>query len=216
MESQPQGKTDDTAFEGMRRIASGALAEVALAAKRVLDRGERAPVLIFNDATGEQVEVDVRGTDDAVRNRLALRVGAGTRDAVPAPDTPRGPGRPKLGVVAREVTLVPRHWDRLNSQPGGATVALRKRVEEARRTHAARDRIRHSQEATYRFMSALAGNLPGFEEAARALFGHNAGRFAEQIRDWPEDVQKYLTHLGRECLRPEQDENSAPARPVKG
>jgi hypothetical protein len=152
--------------------------------------------LIFDDETGEQVEVDVRGTDDEVRQRLAP---PGQEDA------PRGPGRPKLGVVAREVTLLPRHWEWLNSQPGGASVALRKLVEEARRANAGRDRVRRSQEATYRFMSALAGNLPGFEEAARALFARNPARFAEQIRDWPEDVQKFLTHLGEECLRPEQD-----------
>ena len=95
--------------------------------------------------------------------------------------------------MAREVTLLPRHWDWLNSQPGGASVALRKLVEEARRTHAGKDRVRQSQEAAYRFMSAVAGNLPGFEEATRALFAANAARFDEEVARWPADVPR-LTH----------------------
>src|SRR5271157_6443520 len=136
-----------TAFAGVRRIASGDLKEVAVKAKRVIDRGGPAPVLIFDDLSGEVIEVDYRGTPGDVVKRLSE----------PAP---RLPGRPRLGVVAREVTLLPRHWDWLNRQPGGASVALRKLVEEARRTSAPRDRIRQAQEAAYRFLSAMAGNEP--------------------------------------------------------
>ena len=91
--------------------------------------------------------------------------------------TPRGRGRPKLGVVAREVTLLPRHWDWLNSQSGGASVALRKLVEAARLAGDDKDRTRHAQEAAYRFMTALAGNLPGYEEATRALYAADPARF---------------------------------------
>lgn len=169
-----------TAFEGSDRIASGELIDVALRAKEVIDRGERAPVLIFDDVTSEPVEVDFRGTLEDVRRRL-------TPESEPA----RRPGRPKLGVVAREVTLLPRHWEWLNSQPGGASVALRKLVEEARRDNDGRDRVRRTQEAAYRFMSAMAGNEPGFEEAARALFAGNQDRFDEFAGLWPADVRDH-------------------------
>jgi hypothetical protein len=186
-------QTPCTAFEGTHRIASGELKHVALKAKAVIDRGERAPVLIFDDITSELIEVDFRGTAKDVLKKLS---GAPTT-ASPPPDaeTPRRPGRPKLGVVAREVTLLPRHWDWLNSQPGGASVALRKLVEEARRVNATRDRVRQAQEAAYRFMSAMAGNEPGFEEAARALFAGQRERFDTQVESWPIDVRDHAKKL---------------------
>jgi hypothetical protein len=191
-----------TAFEGHRRIARGPLGDVALRTKAVLDRGQKAPVLVFNDQTGEQVELDLRGTSDDVLRRLPKRPDAGTSSRV-EDAAPRGPGRPRLGVVAREVTLLPRHWDWLNGQPGGASVALRKLVDEARRANQDRDRVRQSQETTYRFMSAIAGNLPGFEEASRALFARDPGKFAKETEDWPEDIQAYLAMLSRACLTEE-------------
>lgn len=200
MESQVQGRC--TAFEGFRCIASGELVQVALETKKVMDRGGREPVLIFDDETGEQVEVDFRGASEDVRKRLAQGASAGASAADPAREGPRGPGRPRLGVVAREVTLLPRHWDWLNGQPGGASVALRRLVDEARRANEGRDRVRRSQEATYRFMSAMAGNLPGFEEAARALFAGDPGRFAEEIDGWPEDVRRHLARIVQGAMPP--------------
>jgi hypothetical protein len=98
-------------------------------------------------------------------------------------------------VVAREVTLLPRHWDWLNGQPGGASVALRKLVEEARRVNEGRDRVRRAQESAYRFMSAMAGDLPAFEEAARALFAGKADQFASLICRWPKDVRMHLERM---------------------
>jgi len=193
--------TQYTAFEGFRRIASGVLAEVALKTKEVLDRGERAPLLIFDDMTGEQVEVDFRGTAEDVLNRLAERREGALHGRLPGEEASRGPGRPKLGVVAREVTLLPRHWDWLNQQPGGASVALRKLVEAARRGNEGRDRVRRSQEAAYRFMTAIAGNLPGFEEALRALFGGDQGRFDEQVAPWPRDVRDHARKLAMDAFQ---------------
>jgi hypothetical protein len=178
-----------TAFAGFEQIASGDLAFVALKAKEAMDRPGAAPVLIFDDVTGETVEVDFRGTEDDLLKRLAVA------PVEPDRDVSRGPGRPKLGVVAREVTLLPRHWDWLNSQPGGASVALRKLVEGARRANEGRDRVRQSQEAAYRFMSALAGNLPGFEEAARALFAGERSRFDDRVAAWPADVRSRARKL---------------------
>jgi len=176
-----------TAFDGNRRIATGTIADVALAAKRAIEGGAAGPVHVYSDETGRIVDIDMSGSDDTLVERLRVRF-------TPVEEL-RGRGRPKLGVVAREITLLPRHWDWLASQPGGASVALRKLVEEARRTNGDKDRTRAAQETAYRFMSAIAGDLPGFEEASRALFAGDRRRFAEQIAAWPEDVRNHALVL---------------------
>jgi hypothetical protein len=179
-----------TAFEGQRRLASGPLAEVALAVKGHT-RPAASPIAIFSDSTGRPIDLDLRGSNDEVLARLP---------ADPAPPEanaaePRGRGRPKLGVVAREVTLLPRHWEWLNAQPGGASVALRKLVEEARRTNGDRDRQRAARDAAYHFMSAMAGNLKNFEEASRALFADDRRKFVSQIASWPADIRDHVVRL---------------------
>jgi len=196
------GERTCTAFEGFRCIATGPVGEVALATRVVLARGEQAPVLIFDDVTSELVELDLRGSVRDVKRRLA-QLSAGTNETVaadgPPADAPRSAGRPRLGVVGREVTLLPRHWEWLNGQPGGASVALRKLVEEARRANEQRDRARQAQDAAYRFMSALAGNLPNFEEATRALFANDFDRVEALVRKWPNDVRTHLFRLLEQC-----------------
>jgi hypothetical protein len=152
---------------------------------------------VFDDATGRPIDIDTRGTVDEVITRL-IPIPGDEEEA----SEPRGRGRPKLGVVAREITLLPRHWDWLNSQPGGASVALRKLVEEARRASGDRDRIRSAQEAAYHFMSAIAGNLPGFEEASRALFAYDRRRFGDLIAAWPEDIRDHVIKLAFADLDP--------------
>jgi uncharacterized protein len=183
-----------TAFEGQRRLASGPLAEIALAVKRA-EQHASEPIAIFSDVTGHVVDLDLRGSNEEVLARLtdAAVVGA-VQDATP-PSEPRGRGRPRLGVVAREVTLLPRHWEWLNAQPGGASVALRKLVDEARRANGDRDRQRAARDAAYHFMSAMAGNLPHFEEASRALFADDRRRFVGQIASWPPDIRDHAVKL---------------------
>jgi uncharacterized protein len=171
-----------TAFRGLRRLASGTAEELA----HVLKRGPQGEILVFDDETGAQIDLDLRTGD-------SREVADGTAES--SAIEPRGRGRPRLGVVAKEVTLLPRHWDWLNAQPGGASVALRKLVEEARRTSGDRDRVRAAQEAAYRFMSAVGGNLPGFEEATRALFAYDRRRLTLLIAKWPEDVRDYAVRL---------------------
>ena len=178
-----------TAFAGHTRIASGSLRDVALAAKTVIDGGSEEAVMVLDDRDSQRIEIDFRGDEAYILAQLP------DPPATIDPDAPRGRGRPKLGVVAREVTLMPRHWDWLNRQPGGASVALRKLVEEARHTHRVRDRIRGSQEAAYRFMSIMAGDRPGFEEAARALFAGNHVRFDAMTGAWPVDVRDHVQRL---------------------
>ncbi len=175
-----------TAFLGPKRIASGPLEQVALAAKKAVDRGAKQPVFIYNDSTGHAIDIDSRGSDAELLARLA-------RPAPPA--RPRGRGRPKLGVIAREVTLLPRHWQWLGSQPGGASVALRRLVEAARRANQEIDQRRQKQEAAYHFMSAMAGNFENFEEASRALFAGDRERFSYLVAAWPADVREHACKL---------------------
>jgi hypothetical protein len=173
-----------TAFEGARRLAAGEPRHVAERVKAFVDRHPGTNVIVFDDATATRVEFDLRGTPEEVMARLT-----------PAPVAERGPGRPKLGVVPREVTLLPRHWDWLNAQPGGASVALRRLVEQARKASAERDRARQAQEAAYRFVSIMAGDRPNFEEASRALFAGDRERFETLTEVWPEDVRDYARGL---------------------
>ena len=182
------------AFEGDRRIASGNLHEVARAAKETLARRKHASILVF-DGRGAAIDIDFRGSIDDVLARLPEMSGvpAAAEDTAAAPS--RGPGRPKLGVVAREVTLLPRHWEWLGAQSGGASVALRKLVEDARRASGDRDRSRAARDAAYHFMSAMAGDRPSFEEASRALFADDRRRFVELIAGWPEDIRDHLVRL---------------------
>lgn len=187
-----------TAFEGTRCIGSGDVAQVALTVKKVVERGPGGPVLIFDDVTSEQVELDLRGSAEEVLRRLESQAGP---EAPPAKEAgPRGPGRPRRGVVAREVTLLPEQWAWLSGQPGGASVTLRKLVERARKAGAGKERQRRAQEAAYRFMSAMAGNQPGFEEATRALFAGQRARFTALVAGWPADVRAHASKLADPAL----------------
>jgi hypothetical protein len=178
-----------TGFAGSRRIASGSLAEVAACLLRSSRRSSSTMPLVFSDATGAQVELDLRGDEGEVM----ARYGGAAASAEPAPA--RGRGRPRMGVVAREVTLLPQQWDWLSAQPGGASVALRKLVHGAMRAGGERERLRRAQERTYKVMVALAGDRPGFEEAARALFAADKERLGSLVQPWPGDVRDYVLRL---------------------
>jgi hypothetical protein len=183
------------AFEGDRCIASGDLRDVIGAAKERLDRRKDAAILIFDGVTADPIDINFRGSIGDVLARLppaAAATVAADDDAIAAP---RGPGRPKLGVVAREITLLPRHWEWLAQQSGGASVALRRLVEEARRTGEDRHRVRRAQEAAYRFMSAMAGDRPHYEDAVRALFAGEPSRFEKLIAEWPADVRSHAARF---------------------
>ena len=167
------------AFQGCARVARGDLVDVALAIKRAQQEGAATPVIVFDSASGVVTDLDLRGSEAEIVARYA-----------PEPRAASTRGRPKLGVVAREVTLLPRHWDWLARQPGGASTALRKLVEIARKSEGGATRARERAEAAYRFMAAVAGDLPGFEEGARALFADNRERFAAIIAPWPSDIRE--------------------------
>lgn len=163
-----------TAFVGTRRLAAGAIGPVSAAAQAEAARGA-THIVILSDSTGRTVD-------------------PAEREAV-APTERPGRGRPKLGVTAREVTLLPRHWDWLATQPGGASAALRRLVETARRETVEVDQTRRNQEAVHRAMTTLGGDLPGYEEALRCLYSGDRERFDGLIAAWPADVSAYLHTL---------------------
>ena len=191
--------TNCTAFASIRVIASGPLHEVAIAVKTCLEVEPEGSILVFSDETGEVVDLDLRGAPAEILARLE-----GPLEDQPPREETRGRGRPKLGVLAREVTLLPRHWEWLSTQPGGASVTLRRLVEEARRVDGANTSRRAVQERTYRFMSAMAGNAPGYEEALRALYALDRQAFNTHTRPWPEEIREYARRLAEAAFMPEE------------
>jgi hypothetical protein len=197
------------AFEGDRCIAAGEPRDVIGAAKTTLDRRKDVSIAVFDGATGRPIDIDFRGSIDEVLARLPEMANPqSAAEEESAVSAPRGPGRPKLGVVAREVTLLPRHWEWLSRQSGGASVAIRKLVDAARRASEHADRTRLAQEAAYRFMSAMAGNRPHYEDAIRALFAGDTSRFEKLIAGWPADVREHAARLAAGAF---QREPAAPA-----
>ena len=171
-----------SAFNGTRLIARGTPLEVALIIKSVTDNGAAEPILVFDDDSSQAVDFDLRGSEADIRSRIR---------ALPA----RKPGRPKLGVTAREVTLLPRHWDWLAEQPRGASATLRQIVEQAMRSDQRPSIDRKAGEAVQRFMTAMTGNLPNHEEATRAFWRNDQQGFAALIDSWPRDVRDHRRGL---------------------
>lgn len=175
-----------TAFVEHRCVARGDLRDVLLHTKALLDAGKYDLILFFEDATGRQVDFDFRGTPEQVVARALPKSGA-------------GPGRPKLGVVSREVSLLPRHWEWLEAQPQGISGSLRRLVEEVSKRESNRNDARRTIDAAYRVMTVLAGNRPHYEEASRALFARDQKRFDRLIDKWPSDIKKHLRDLLRDA-----------------
>lgn len=182
-----------TSFTNDRLLASGRRGDVALAVKAALQRDDSQTILIFDDRTGRQIDFDLRGTDQEIMARLE-----------PSQDLAQGKkrpsGRPKLGVVAREITLLPRHWEWLAEQSGGASATLRKLVDAARNSDSSDRPVRQAQQAADRFMSAMLGNQPGYEEAARALYSGNRSQFLRITEAWPIDLRDHARRLADPAL----------------
>ena len=180
-----------TAFAGARRVATGALRDVLPILKQRFDDDRSELVLVFEIETGRQVDFDLRGSLDEVLER------AGQADR-------RSPGRPKLGVMSREVSLLPRHWEWLEQQPSGISGALRRLVEQAIKDQPGRERARRLRAASSRVLSSIAGDRPNYEEASRALFEGDTARFEALVRRWPKDIRDYAVHQAREAAAAEE------------
>lgn len=187
------------AFNEDRSIASGDIVDVAARVKQILS--PQSQILLFDLETSRPVEIDFRGSVADVTTRL--------KNALSPEPAVRGPGRPKLGVVAREVTLLPRHWEWLAGQPGGASVTLRKLIEDARRKTVAKDEARERQESVHRFLSAIAGDKPHYEDALRALYANDGARFHALIADWPTDVRRHVERLASDLFDDKAETKSA-------
>ncbi|MFD7523670.1 DUF2239 family protein [Paenibacillus chitinolyticus] len=188
-----------TAFLGVRVVVSGSLQHVVSTVKDTLDDRDLTQLLIFDDTTGKQIDVDFRGKTDDVLKRLGEPSGDLPGTEANHQST-RRVGRPKLGVVSGEVTLLPRHWEWLKGQPGGASVTLRKLIDEARRAGEKQSNLRESQEATYNFMTAIAGNFHQYEEALRALYAGDLDRFYHFIDDWAPDIRNHIKRLAADAF----------------
>lgn len=202
-----------TAFAGHRLLARGRLADVAVAVHAAAARGGDAALLVFDDRSGQQIDLHLGGDAAAVAERYRdapAGDGEACNRAEPAGDAPRGRGRPRLGVTAREVTLLPRHWDWLAAQPGGASVTLRKLIDQARKHGEAGMRRRLAREAAYRCLGALAGNAPGAEDATRALFAGDRDGYARRLEAWPADVRDYLLTLATDAFAEPDGTATAP------
>ncbi|WP_313251402.1 DUF2239 family protein [Stenotrophomonas indicatrix] len=187
-------------FDGHRLVVSGTPEAAALALKQLRADNASGPLLVFDNATGRTHDFDTRGSDAQLLVRVAKAFPAPVEaDDGPLVDdasvVPRGRGRPKLGVIAREVTLLPRHWAWLAEQPGGASVVLRRLVEAASRAGADKDRTRRYTERAYHFLQAIAGDLPGFEDAIRVLFAHDRAGLEAALQSWPADVRSHALCL---------------------
>ena len=187
-------ETSYAAFAGDRLIASGSLKDTLTATKAFVDKSAASPVLIFEDQTGRQVDFNFHGTLAEVLAR-----------ALPTPER-AGPGRPKLGVVSREVSLLPRHWEWLEEQPQGISAALRRLVDEAKKRDPGEQRARRAREAISKLMTALVGNAEHYEEASRALFAKDKQRFTQLTRSWPKDIRRHLLRLLEQAEAPEVTE----------
>jgi len=166
-----------------------------MATKAYLDSTEDPEVLIFEDRSGRRMQFDFRGSVEEVMARTL------------PPPARAGRGRPKLGVVSREVSLLPRHWEWLETQPQGISATLRRVVDDARKQNPAEERARKGREALDRFMTATARSRPNYEEARNALFASDQQRFEELIADWPEDIRAHLLRVLEESLTPCEDED---------
>lgn len=212
-----------TAFRGHQQLAAGPLRDVARVVWHTLREAPPSPsaVLVFDDATGQVIDLEMRGDESDMLAHLeasARRHSIANDDATLAPDAAgaaeqaggarRARGRPRLGVVAKEVTLLPRHWAWLGSQPGGASVALRRLVDDARRANAASEHAHAARDAAYRFMHAIAGDLSQFEEASRALFRDDRDRLGSILDAWPRDVHAFVLRLLDQPAPPQRSADS--------
>ena len=189
-------KESYTAFADQQYLIRGDLVQVATQVKKLVDSNDSRSLLVFVDQNGLQMDLDLRGDLKHVLAWIESAKNGSSKIATePAPTPKRAPGRPRLGVVGHEVTLLPRHWQWLKAQPGGASIALRKLVDRARTDNSRLDQVRISKENTFRFMNAIAGNEPGFEEASRALFAGNKNDFYTQTHGWPKDVLDFVSNL---------------------
>ena len=180
-----------TAFENKKILTEGNLNEVATIVFHRLKENKSANILIFSDQSGRIIDLGFSGTERQMLERLKIYC---HQEIQSYP----GAGRPRLGVVTREISLLPKHWEWLLGQDGGASACLRKLIDEKMsESELPKKAIMFAQEKTYKFLHAIAGDLPNFENAIRYLYRKDQSSFLKQISDWPDDVQTYALKLSK-------------------
>lgn len=191
--------TSILAFRGQTLLGAGPVPVVAEQLQSLMQQGEAPNFLIFNADSGQQIDIELAADLASIERRYGVNESAGDGSDVSA-GLAKPRGRPKLGVVGREVTLLPRHWEWLDRQRGGASAVLRRLIDAERKSSVDEDRVRDAQDSTNRFIYAMAGNLPGFEEAVRALYAGDRKGFAQHIRTWPKDIKQCTVNFSRHAF----------------
>lgn len=181
-------------FAGHRNLVTGPLEEVLPAARDALRSGTEETVLIFDNTTGRQIDVDLSAAPEVELARI--------RSA----EHRKGRGRPKLGVECNELCLLPRHWEWLAAQPRSASASIRRLIDAARKNETPEARVREQIDTAAAFMWAMAGDFPGFEEASRALYRQEWELFRERIAEWPDDVRAHVEMLLESVLPGRSDD----------
>lgn len=181
-------KTTYALFSGAEPITRGYLEPLVGELHAYRAAHPEAALLVFEETSGVQLDFDLRGTAEQAIGRLATHP-----YFAPKPAEPARPGRPKLGVVSREISLLPRHWEWLEAQKGGASASIRRLVDAARAADPGSEQKRLAWTALGKVLWAVAGNLPGFEEASRALYAHDAAGLTERIQGWPAPLRAWVT-----------------------
>ncbi|MEO5668766.1 MAG: DUF2239 family protein [Bdellovibrionota bacterium] len=187
-----------TAFDGTTFVAKGPLESVVAKIKKISAKTAPTALLIFSDTTGVTIDLDLSGSPKEIAARMRIYL---PREES---ESSKGPGRPRLGVIAREISLLPQHWEWLATQSGGASASLRRLVEDAKKSSLTKNLTKQAQERTYKFISVLAGDLPRYEEALRALYRKNEDGFREEISAWPKDIRRHAQELAAPVFESEQ------------
>jgi len=185
-------------FVGWELVARGTLDEVVAACRLASAQRPNQRTAFFDDVSGHAVEAPVaptatRSPSEGV-SPIVRSAPAAEREASDAtgPQRKRGPGRPRLGVVSREVSLLPRHWEWLSAQRGGTSATLRRVIDAARKADGGTTERRRTIDAAHRFLWDIAGDLPCFEELTRALYAEQFQRVADLSCSWPTGVRQQL------------------------
>ena len=190
-----------SSFTGYRHIASGPLRTVLKETKTFYDSTQTPDernashhpenLLFFHHGDGRQLDFDLSGSLEDVLSRIQ------TREPSPVDETPDKPGkgRPRLGVVSKEVTLLPRHWEWLSRQPASASATLRRLVSEASSRENTSSKAKAERLGT--ILWTLAGNLEGFEEASRCLHRLDFEGLFGFSDKWPGDLPGFIRNWFR-------------------
>ncbi len=185
------------AFQAQSQLIRAPVMEVALLLKSAQNQSDNEPILLFDAETGRQLDLDISGSVEDIEKRYGL---AENEPESMESGLVKRRGRPRLGVVGKEVTLLPRHWEWLEQQRGGASATLRRLIDQARKELSGQEQVRQSQDAAQRFMTAMAGNLPGYEEAVRALYARNKAQFEKETSNWPADIRQCARNFANHAL----------------